>query len=158
MDFCLIPLSKACSFDVPAKNLYRRIYIHCLWSLSGMLSVRPGTGRYWAIASELANDGTMRQTTARHDGQRHTQPLPKSIEKQAMRQAMARLDERWQDLTGNAMARRHAHLASLEHHCIVCIIIIISTPTPHQLSKCSGRLRGWGSKLSGLATLDMWTK
>ena len=55
VDFCLIPLSKTCSFDVPAKNLSRRIYIHCLWSLSGMPSVWPGAGRYEAVASELAN-------------------------------------------------------------------------------------------------------
>ena len=45
LDFCLIPLSTTCSFDVPATNLKRRIYIHCLWYLSGMLSVQPGAGR-----------------------------------------------------------------------------------------------------------------
>ena len=28
VDFCLIPLSRTCSFDIPAKNLQRRIYIH----------------------------------------------------------------------------------------------------------------------------------
>ena len=29
VDFCLIPLSKTCSFDVPAKKLQRQICIHC---------------------------------------------------------------------------------------------------------------------------------